>query len=429
MKSQILLLLVAVSAVSGAQQQKAQPPPQFTDYTIPATSAPLPRAEIFGWVDVLVLLLVMSLGAWFVLNRRTRREVRVLSVFSVLYFGFYKLGCVCAVGSVQNVAYAATHSDYGLPLTVASFFALPLLFALFFGRVFCGSACPMGALQDLVLVKAKTVPGWLSGALGTLPYLYLGAAVAFAGLGTAFVVCEYDPFIAFFRLDGHVPMLVFGGGMLVLSTFVGRPYCRFICPYGVTLRWASVFAKHRVKVTPDECLTCHLCADACPYEAVVPPTGEPIDRDRERKRTAWGLVTLPTLILGLSLLGYAVAPQVALWDLRVRRAYELRQEQIDPKLEKTKATEAWARQGQPVEVAYAEAGAIERNTRWTMSALGAWFGLVIGLRMLLLNARRRRVEYEVDSASCVHCARCYAACPVPNRVRFAELKNVLEGRP
>jgi len=35
---------------------------------------------------------------------RARARLGALSIFSVLYFGFWRKGCVCAIGSLQNVA-------------------------------------------------------------------------------------------------------------------------------------------------------------------------------------------------------------------------------------------------------------------------------------------------------------------------------------
>jgi NosR/NirI family nitrous oxide reductase transcriptional regulator len=43
--------------------------------------------------------------------------------------------------------------------------------------------------------------------------------------------------------------------------------------------------------------------------------------------------------------------------------------------------------------------------------LGAFMGLVIGLRLLTLATRRRRVDYEPNRGECVSCARCFRHCP------------------
>ena len=34
-------------------------------------------------------------------------------------------------------------------------------------------------------------------------------------------------------------LLLLGGAFVVIGMFVGRPYCRFLCPYGALLKLAS----------------------------------------------------------------------------------------------------------------------------------------------------------------------------------------------
>jgi len=43
--------------------------------------------------------------------------------------------------------------------------------------------------------------------------------------------------------------------------------------------------------------------------------------------------------------------------------------------------------------------------------LGAWMGLVIGIKSISLSLRHRRSDYEVDPARCVACGRCFWYCP------------------
>ena len=122
-----------------------------------------------------------------------------------------------------------------MPLTIVAFFLLPIVFALFFGRSFCGAVCPQGVIQDLVLLKPIKVWPWLEATLRLVPAIYLGAAVLFAATGSAFIICEWDPFMALFRRSGSTTMLGLGAGFLLLGIFVGTPYCRFLCPYGAFL--------------------------------------------------------------------------------------------------------------------------------------------------------------------------------------------------
>jgi NosR/NirI family nitrous oxide reductase transcriptional regulator len=204
----------------------------------------------------------------------------LLSLFSILYFGFWRKGCVCPVGSIQNVAAALTDSTYMIPLTVVLFFLLPILFTLLFGRAFCAAVCPLGAIQDVFALRPKRIPAWLDASLGTLPYVYLALAVLFVATGAGFIVCRYDPFVAFYRMDGSLGMLLAGAVFLLVGVVVARPYCRFFCPYGVILNWASRFSFRHVTITPTDCINCRLCEEACPFGAIEKPTPEKLPEPR-----------------------------------------------------------------------------------------------------------------------------------------------------
>ncbi len=276
-----LATMVLVVTASSARALERFPPPEFdTAYEAPSSQFPSPRADWQEAADVGILVVALSLAAWFALGRRNRRAMTGLSVASLAYFGFYRGGCVCPIGAIQNVALALADSGYALSFTVVLFFALPLFFALLFGRVFCGGVCPLGAIQDVLLIKPVRVPTWLERALGVLPFVYLGTAVLFAVTNTMFIICRFDPFVPFFRLAGPFHMLVAGGGVLAVSAFVGRPYCRFLCPYGALLGLVSRWAWRKVGITPNECIVCSLCEDACPFGSIRAPTPAGLSEER-----------------------------------------------------------------------------------------------------------------------------------------------------
>src|ERR1043166_1475579 len=270
-KAALTLIVLAAARLNAVAEQRFPPPEFESGHQLPVTAVPGARGLFLQYGDVMVLAACLGIASWLVFKKRSRKGVLWLGLFSLAYFGFYRKGCVCSIGSIQNVALALGDSNYAVPLGVLAFFLLPLVFALFSGRVFCSGVCPHGALQDLVLIRPLKLPYWLEQGLSVLPYVYLGASVIFAATGSAFIICQYDPFVPLFRMSGRVLMVASGVGLLLLGTFVGRPYCRFLCPYGALLRMSSVLAKLRVRVTPTVCTQCRLCESACPFGAMREP--------------------------------------------------------------------------------------------------------------------------------------------------------------
>ena len=240
-------------------------------YVTPDVQKPRPREYWLEVLDVVLLAFAMGTAVWLVVTRRSRKWALTLTVACLGYFGFYREGCICPIGSIQNVALSLADPAYKIPMVVTAIFFMPLVVALFFGRAFCGGVCPLGAMQELVVLKPVQVPRKLDDALGLLKYVYLGLAILLAVqpvIARDFVICRFDPFVGFFRREGFAHMMFIGAGFLVVGTVVGRPYCRYLCPYGVLLSWCSRLAKRGVTISPAKELDCGLCANACPYGAI-----------------------------------------------------------------------------------------------------------------------------------------------------------------
>lgn len=393
------------------------PRPEFdSGYVRPAMEAPLPPGAFWQGVDVLLLLGGLALAAWLIHKKRSRGGAFVLAVGAVVYFGFIRAGCVCPVGSVQNVALALGGHGYVIPYAILLFFLLPLVFALFFGRVFCTGVCPLGALQEVVLLRPLRVPVPLDHVLRFLPWVVLAIAGVYAYTNIGFPVCSHDPFVPLFRLTGATDVLLLGGAILLACMWIGRPYCRYACPYGALLSLASRLSWKRVSITPDDCITCHLCANACPYGAILPPVSPPSTRAERaggRRILFLTLVAVPLLAAMGAGLGYRLHAHVSQEVLVVQQAQAVRHDAAGVALAETEGymAEAFLQSHTAAEDLFEQAARARHRVRWGMTILGGVLGTLAGLGLVGLSLQRARTTYQAHPGRCLACGRCFRACP------------------
>lgn len=413
----ILILISGFFLLSFNLEAKNRfPKPEFENgHVQPDTLLPFARADILAYLDIFLLILSMSVITWFILKKRSQKGVFWTMVFALLYFGFYREGCVCSIGSIQNVTLALFDSSYRIGLSAVLFFIIPILYTLFFGRTFCAGICPLGALQDIVALKPMNIKSWLEKVLGVIPFIYLGLAVLYAATGTDFIICRYDPYVGFFRLEATFGMFVVGGLFLLLGVFIARPYCRFLCPYGAILNVVSRFSKHHMTITPAECIQCHLCEHACPVGAIDKPT--PL-REKESpeviKRRFVGLaIIIPLLIFTGGYIASNFHMNLAQVNSKVKLAQEM-YEDSNYGVEGQEALEitAFKTAGQTLESLYEEANAIIDQFYLGSWILGCFIGLVFGLTLINLTVFRYRVDYTPNKATCHSCAKCMDYCPI-----------------
>ena len=415
------LLLIVASLVCFADDLAAasrNPPPVFeTDYTLPPTVTPEPlypiAAEnivVLGLYALFLVIAGLAVHHW-----RSRKILFGLSVASVLILGFLLRGCPCPVGMFQNLVQAAIDPPAVVSWTVVLLFTLPLLAALFWGRIFCSSVCPLGAVQELTAIKNMPISDRSEHILGLFRYFWLGIGVFCVVVGLGYIVCRFDPFVGIFQFGTLYPLLIFAVVVLGIGFFVGRPFCRFMCPYGALLGMCSSLAEKKVTITPGQCDQCKLCEHVCPYNAILPPSAPPTSQERRTGplKLAGTMLALPMIVFVFAHIGGAIAPHLTAWHQDVRTAQLLYAE--EEKWVETSGsfpeTRGLVQFGTPSNEVYQRAVETEKLFRRAGIGLGGWIGLVIGTKWISLMFRRRRMDYEVDPARCFACGRCFWYCP------------------
>jgi len=154
----------------------------------------------------------------------------------------------------------------GAPLPMATLgLVLILVLTFVFGRFFCGYACPIGAVQELVSrlpVQQKNISNQKA-----VMIIHVFFFVLFIVLGLIFSVnlLSYFGIADFFHLNFTSLFVLVFVLLLLLSIIVYRPFCQFVCPYGLLLSIAeikSVFQLNR----NENCIECGICQKHCPTD-------------------------------------------------------------------------------------------------------------------------------------------------------------------
>lgn len=131
---------------------------------------------------------------------------------------------------------------------ISSLVALLMMFAAFImpllghSNHYCNWICPLGSAQELMgkLITKKPKIGIKTIKLITrLRDILWWVLMVAMWMGAWYDWMDYEPFSAFRIQEASVTVIIIGIIILLLSIFINRPYCRFVCPTGNLLRKAQ----------------------------------------------------------------------------------------------------------------------------------------------------------------------------------------------
>jgi polyferredoxin len=204
---------------------------------------------------------VIALGVlWY--SGKINRKKALIFLFISTALGFLIFAPVAPHNFQQLILRGIT--SLGASLQVAAIgLILLLLLSLIFGRIFCGHICPAGAIQELasLVPLPKIGQKWKEISRGIRALVFV--IVLAAAFGWSVGIIGYFGLEEFFSLDVTSVLFYVFLGVLLLSTVVYRPFCRFICPYGLLLSLTAAVSSFKFRRT-DKCIECRLCEKACP---------------------------------------------------------------------------------------------------------------------------------------------------------------------
>lgn len=194
-----------------------------------------------GWtLGSIVALIAVLLGAVVPLFTNNRRLHLVQLVVNVVVLGLWTGTFVSYTLFLRLFAGGVSLSAIGTLAAPLLMLIVALLYPLA-GRSghYCAHVCPFGSAQELAgklsRRKLRITPRVLR-VLTALRNLLWGVLMALLLTGTCTAWIDYELFTAFIYSSASVWVIVLAVLFLVLSVWVPRPYCRFVCPTGALMK-------------------------------------------------------------------------------------------------------------------------------------------------------------------------------------------------
>ncbi len=232
------------------------------------TLSPLLISKFVLWIAVIVTATIL------LRRHKVTSKVRLAFIVGgVLVFGL-AYGLLTRGGLNPNPVFSVRNLlmvvlvKHQLLLPVVAMLVILLLMVWVSNKSICGWGCQLGLLQDLLhrvpLPKWKP-PFWLSNGVRIVAFVALVVGLAVAGLDWIGVI---DPF-QLFSFSFTLGIALFSAVVLVASLFIYRPWCRFLCPFGLLGWLVEQVSLFRPRINREACKECQLCVKACPSQAMA----------------------------------------------------------------------------------------------------------------------------------------------------------------
>ena len=279
----------AAHAAAQAEQLTAQVTVQDEDYEPIWISV---WKERFFQVSVLVaslvfLTLILVFQDLLVRRPKLLESIRTLFLlYTVFFIGWYLLAQLSVVNVLTFTS--AIMSDFKWE----TFLIDPMMFVLWgfvamtlllWGRgVYCGWLCPYGAIQELVNKAARYLkvpqlefPFPVHERLWALKYIILIAlfGISLQSLADAERAAEIEPFktAITLRFQREWGFVLYAAGLILISAFNRKFYCRYLCPLGAALAIPARIRLFDWLKRHNECgHPCQVCAKECEVQAIHP---------------------------------------------------------------------------------------------------------------------------------------------------------------
>ncbi|MHA1661137.1 MAG: 4Fe-4S binding protein [Promethearchaeota archaeon] len=233
-------------------------------------------------IPMFLLWIVICSISIIMINKKKLNKKNSLLIYTLtLVIGGILLGGIPnAVMPIQAILSSIGAGGAILLIMPMIIFLILLLITVFvFGRLFCGFACPLGAIQELASklkfkanikeqksVKYKIDISHKSATI--IRWIFFLVLIIFTIIWSISLLQIINPFMGFQVFMNPVfPLLLIPlislSTIFISSFFIYRPWCRLFCPFGAVSSLVSRFSRGKY-VRTDACTDCGLCEQICP---------------------------------------------------------------------------------------------------------------------------------------------------------------------
>ncbi len=207
------------------------------------------------------------------------------------------LNCYSCPGALGSCPIGALQAVLGSNAFKFSYYIVGFLIfvGVIAGRFVCGWLCPFGFIQDLLYKipffrKRKNLPGHKG--LKWLKYFILAVFVILMPLFVVDVIGQGAPAFCKYicpsgTLTAGIPLVLSNPplqlavgflfkwkltiliGIILLSLWVYRPFCKYLCPLGAIYGLFHPVSLARIEVDTHKCINCGKCQRACKMDIPV----------------------------------------------------------------------------------------------------------------------------------------------------------------
>ena len=225
------------------------------------------------WDEVAALLVLFALVMTAFLRKNATIRWVALGC-TLVYLGWLDGGFVSVSHITNGIKLGPSLFLNDLPLLLIIMFTL--VTTLFWGRIFCSSLCPFGALQDFIAHFLprhfqRELPQAIHDKAIYIKYGVLVFLVVMALIYSELSLFQYfEPFGTIFYFSQSLVLWLILMVFLLASVFISRFYCRYACPLGAALGLTALLSPWRIKRV-EQCQVCKVCEHACPTGAIRGP--------------------------------------------------------------------------------------------------------------------------------------------------------------